>query len=116
MSILLDLARRDPEAIGIMKKPYRAIVYNSLCSCGRETGVLQYEIEEGMKLRTLFEILNGMNIVLMCCRRTIMCAPQYIIVSSDKATTIIDIPMDGVQPSVTDAPKATHLPFPAMPN
>lgn len=116
MSILLDVARKDPESIGIMKRPYRAIVYNPLCSCGREIGVLQYEIEEMLKMKSIIQILNDMNIRKLCCRVTIMCAPQYIIVSANKATTIIDIPINRIPPSISDHPIATSKPFPAIPN
>ena len=116
MSILLDLARKDPEAIGIMSKPYRAVIFNPLCSCGRELGVLQYEIEEAAQKKPLTQVLNDMKITLFCCRRTCMCAPNYIICSANKATTIVDVPFETTSIGVSSDPVATHLPFPQIPS
>lgn len=115
MSILLKKAREDPESIGISKNLYRAVIFNSLCSCGKEIGVLQYEIQTASTNKPMVQVLNDMGITKFCCRRTILCAPNHIIVSSNKGTTIIDVPLDNSKPSITDHPLPKHAPFPIIP-
>lgn len=71
-----------------------APIIGTVCSCGREIGLLQVEIEfrlqkaiPGFKAdsRDTSEVLNELGIYKMCCRRTVLAFPVYQVVSADIA-------------------------------
>ncbi len=62
-------------------------VIHSLCSCGSELGKIQREFEFGLSKDATSEDvakrLNEMGLWNICCRRSFLCAPVYIVASFD---------------------------------
>jgi|JI10StandDraft_1071094.scaffolds.fasta_scaffold399736_3 DNA-directed RNA polymerase subunit N (RpoN/RPB10) len=63
-----------------------------ICSCGRETGLYQVEIEfrlqdtiPGFKAdsKDVSKVLDDLEIKRLCCRRTLLAVPVYQVVSAD---------------------------------
>lgn len=103
------------------------LIYPSICSCGRELGVLQTDFEQyEVAPNNIPQKLNEFKITKMCCRRSIICAPVSIITSADIETYRDEVnvgnkfrPADTStavnMPIVSNAPEPMHDPFPTLP-
>lgn len=69
-------------------------IIGTVCSCGREIGLLQPEIEFRLQKaipdfkadsRDTSDVLDSLGIYKLCCRRTVLAFPVYQVVSADLA-------------------------------
>ena len=69
---------------------YFSRILNPVCSCGNYIGKIQHEIEFQMVLSKeevkddalVCKIMNKMNIMRMCCRRTVICSPVFQVIKT----------------------------------
>jgi len=99
-------------------------IFPAICSCGRQLGSLQYDIEDEINTTgaTLNTVMNRRGLTKMCCRRGMVCAPTHIITSADTAAYTDEAGLSrptgvGVQIPVriVAGPAPTSLPYPTVP-
>jgi DNA-directed RNA polymerase subunit N (RpoN/RPB10) len=97
-------------------------IYPRLCSCGRELGILQYDFENSGKNRT--EYLDELKITKMCCRKSIICAPNCLITNANEnvfvdevnvASKFGNIPLNTPLPITQNGVEPSHDEFPNLP-